>query len=109
MSEPLWVPSQKQVEFSNLTRFRAWLQARHGVVTDSYDDLYRWSISNIEDFWASIWEFTSLIASRQYDHVVQGSKIWNTRWFDGARLNFAENLLRYRDQKTASIGYAEGK
>jgi len=81
--------------------------------------LYRWSVEHIPDFWAAMWKFGEIKASREYDTVVDDlSKFPGAKWFVGARLNFAENLLRYRDdhdafifkgetQKSARISYAE--
>ncbi len=70
----------------------------------SYNDLYQWSIDRIPDFWAAMWDFAEIKASRKYDLVVDDLKKFpGARWFPGARLNFAENLLRYRDDKLAFI------
>jgi len=69
-----------------------------------YAALYRWSIENIPDFWAAMWDFVDIKASRPYDEVVDDLKNFpGARWFSGARLNFAENLLRFRDSRTALI------
>jgi acetoacetyl-CoA synthetase len=69
-----------------------------------YEPLYQWSIENIPDFWASMWEFAEIKASRSYDQVIDDvTKMPGAKWFSGARLNFAENLLRYRDDQVALI------
>ena len=69
-----------------------------------YDELYRWSIDNIEDFWAAIWDFGEVQASQKYKTVVDDlSKLPGAKWFPEARLNFAENLLRYRDDSEAFV------
>ncbi len=69
-----------------------------------YDPFYRWSIENIPDFWASMWEFAGIKASKSYDEVIDDvTRMPGARWFSGARLNFAENLLRYRDDQVALI------
>ncbi len=69
-----------------------------------YDSLYQWSIENIPDFWESMWEFGEIKASKPFDQVVDDpGKMPGARWFSGARLNFAENLLRYRDDQRAII------
>ncbi len=75
---------------------------------DSYDELYRWSVRNIPEFWESIWRLADIKHSATYRTVLSGTEMWNSRWFDGARLNFADNLLRYRDDRTAVIGLVEG-
>ena len=69
-----------------------------------YDGLYRWSINNIPDFWASMWDFGEVKAFRGYDQVIDDlTRMPGARWFSGARLNFAENLLRVRDDSPAII------
>ncbi|MDY6968766.1 MAG: acetoacetate--CoA ligase, partial [Spirochaetota bacterium] len=69
-----------------------------------YEELYEWSISDIEVFWKSLWDFLDITYSRTYDQVlVDGDKMPGAKWFVGSRLNFAENLLRYRDENTAII------
>jgi acetoacetyl-CoA synthetase len=69
-----------------------------------YDPLYQWSIENISDFWAAMWEFVDIKASKSYDQVIDDvTKMPGAKWFSGTRLNFAENLLRYRDDEVALI------
>ncbi|MCP4668733.1 MAG: AMP-binding protein, partial [Deltaproteobacteria bacterium] len=76
-----------------------------------YGPLYAWSVDNIPDFWASMWEFGEIIASAPFHQVIDDvTRMPGARWFKGARLNFAENLLRYRDDQVALIfkGEAQG-
>jgi acetoacetyl-CoA synthetase len=75
-----------------------------------YPSLYQWSIENIADFWATMWEFADIIASKPYDQVIDDTaKMPGAHWFSGARLNFAENLLRFRDDRVALIFKGEGQ
>jgi len=68
-----------------------------------------WSI-RFSDFWAGRWEFAEIKTSRNYDRVVDDpTKMPGTKWFEGAELNFAENLLWYRGDRTAMIFKGEGK
>ncbi|MDH5733762.1 MAG: acetoacetate--CoA ligase [Candidatus Bathyarchaeota archaeon] len=119
MREPLWVPSEERIKQANITRFIKIVNEKYDLETSSYNELYKWSVENIQDFWASMWEFGEIRASREYDIVVDRlTKFPSAKWFIGARLNFAENLLRYRDdhlafifkgetQKSAKMTYAE--
>jgi len=119
MSEPLWVPSEERVKQANITRFIGLVNEKHGFEIESYDQLCKWSIENIPEFWKLTWEFGEIKASRGYDVIVDDlDKFPGAKWFIGARLNFAENLLRYRDdhaafifrgetQKSARMTYAE--
>ena len=110
MEVPIWEPSEERKRAANMTRFMDFVNKRYGQSLNSYDDLYNWSVDNIPDFWASLWEFTDIKASKPYDAVVTDlDKMLGARWFPGARLNFAENLLRYRDDKIALIFKGEAQ
>jgi acetoacetyl-CoA synthetase len=75
-----------------------------------YASLYQWSIDNIPDFWAATWEFVEIKASKSYDQVIDDvTKMPGTKWFSGSRLNFAENLLRFRDDQTALVFRGEDR
>jgi len=104
MKVPLWEPSFARKRQANITRFIGLVNEKYGLEINSYAQLYNWSIENIPDFWATMWEFGGLKASRKYDEVVDDlRKFPGAKWFSGARLNFAENLLRYRDDHLAFI------
>jgi len=119
MGKLLWQPSRERIDQANITRFINFVNLRHSCKIDAYDGLYDWSIANIADFWAAVWEFTQVKASSPYNEVVDDlHRFPGAKWFAGARLNFAENLLRYRDdhiafifrgetQKAARMTYAE--
>ncbi|MEW6404396.1 MAG: acetoacetate--CoA ligase [Chloroflexota bacterium] len=104
MKEPLWIPSMDHVQQANITRFIGEVNHRHGLQIKNYAELYDWSVHVIEDFWAAIWEFAELKASQPYEAIADDlAKFPGVKWFPGARLNFAENLLRYRDGRVAFI------
>jgi acetoacetyl-CoA synthetase len=108
MKQPLWVPSEKRIRDANMTRFIPFVNDRYGTKFTDYFDLYQWSVSNIPDFWASVWDFVGIKASKKYDKVVEDmGKFPGTKWFPGAELNYAENLLRYRDDKVAIVAKCE--
>ncbi|MCK5554127.1 MAG: AMP-binding protein, partial [Deltaproteobacteria bacterium] len=104
MKKPLWTPSEERIEQANMTRFMEYVNEKYGKKLTSYNELYQWSVDNIPDFWATMWDFGQIRASQNYTLVVDDlSKMPGARWFIGAKLNFAENLLRYRDDRTALI------
>ncbi len=104
MKTPLWIPSDERKQQANITRFINTVNAKHNLNIASYSDLYSWSVNNIPDFWAEVWDFTEIKASQRYDQVVDDLKKFpGAKWFPGAKLNFAENLLRYRDDQVAFI------
>jgi len=110
MSKLLWQPSEAQIKASNMYRFMALINQRYGTSFDNYDGLYQWSVDHIPEFWKEMWDFASIKASVPYDQVIDdAAKMPGARWFDGARLNFAENLLRFRDDRLALVFRGEDK
>jgi len=108
MKTPLWTPSEERKQQANITRFIETINARHNLNLDSYADLYRWSVDKIADFWEEMWDFGGIVASQTHDQVVSDlSAFPGADWFPGARLNFAENLLHYRDDQLAFIFIGE--
>jgi acetoacetyl-CoA synthetase len=101
--QPLWRPSQQMRESSQLARFMSWAGERHGRAFSSYDELWRWSVEELETFWADVWEFCGVRASRPYERVLGAREMPGARWFEGAELNYAENLLAGRDAHTAAV------
>jgi acetoacetyl-CoA synthetase len=94
--EVLWQPSAAQREASELTRYMRWLATTRGVEVDSYDALWRWSVDELEDFWASLWEYFELEAAAPYTKVLADARMPGARWFDGARLNYTQHALRWK-------------
>ena len=98
MSVLMWKPSEKRVKESGMFRFMKLANFKN------YDELYRWSVGDIAGFWKLLWDFLDIKHSRKYDEVlVDGHKMPGAKWFPGARLNFAENLLRRHDNHPAII------
>jgi acetoacetyl-CoA synthetase len=110
MRTPLWTPSEERKKQTNMTQFIAYVNEKYGKEFTSYEELYQWSIDNIPDFWKTMWDFGQIRASREYDIIVDDlNKMPGAQWFIGAKLNFAENLLRYRDDKVALIFKGEAQ
>ncbi len=106
----LWQPSEERKNNSNISRFMKQANDKYSLKLDGYADLYQWSVDNREDFWALVWEFGGVIASRPYERVLEDSPtMMGAKWFVGSRLNFAENLLRYRDDRDALVFKGEGQ
>lgn len=104
MRTPLWMPSEERKRQANITRFMDKVNAQQKLNLTSYPELYQWSVQNIPDFWARMWDFAEIKASKPYDQVIDDLKKFpGAKWFPGTRLNFAENLLRYRDDQLAFI------
>jgi acetoacetyl-CoA synthetase len=110
MAEFLWKPSEERIQKTNMYRFMNVVNAKYGKTFTEYSSLYKWSIENIAEFWKTFWDFSDIKVSAPYTHVVDDSaKMPGAKWFSGARLNFAENLLRYRDEKIALVFTSEGR
>ncbi|KZZ58006.1 acetoacetyl-CoA synthetase [Oleiphilus sp. HI0125] len=92
---PLWAPTQDQIDQANITKFGTWLGAQHGIYLDNYEAIYNWSIAHPDLFWSAIWEYYDVIGSRSAQIVSEITQMPGARWFPQARLNFAENMLRY--------------
>ena len=110
MTEVLWRPSKEAVQRSQMNQFRLFVNERFGLNLREAFELYDWSVAAIADFWAAMWDFSHIIASQHYREVVDdATKMPGAKWFASARLNFAQNLLRHRDDRTALIFRGEGQ
>ena len=110
MAKKLWQPTAELIENANITRFMRYVNQRYGKTFADYDALWEWSVDAVSDFWSAMWDFVSIIHSRGYEQVVDDPyKLPGATWFPGAELNFAENLLRYRDDHTALVFKSEAK
>ena len=110
MNPILWTPTQDQVNASQMEAFRNQVNSRFNIDLKNYFDLYEWSISNISDFWKAVWGFMAIEFSADYKQVVDDdSKMPGAQWFNGVKMNFAENLLRIRSEKPAIHFKGEGQ
>ena len=106
-NKPMWQPNPDRARQTAMARFLAQVAARHGI-DKNYHALYRWSIESRDVFWATVWDFVDIRASQKWDDILEnGDAMPGARWFVGSRLNFAENLLKRRDDHAALIGVGE--
>ncbi|XP_038229523.1 acetoacetyl-CoA synthetase [Dermochelys coriacea] len=109
-SRVMWEPDSKRN--TQMDRFRAGLVGACGLRLANYNELYQWSVESYSDFWAEFWKFSEIVFSHLYDEVVDPSKgIADVpEWFKGSRLNYAENLLKHKENdKIALYAAKEGK
>ncbi|XP_069071475.1 acetoacetyl-CoA synthetase [Pleurodeles waltl] len=109
-SQALWFPDSKRN--TNMDRFRTSLEESYGVRLANYNELYQWSVESYPDFWAEFWNFSGIVASCPYDEVIDRSLgIADVpEWFKGSRLNYAENLLKHKENdKIALYAAREGR
>lgn len=102
----LWRPDPQRVERSTIVRFQRWLAAERGVVVDGYDELWRWSVDDLEGFWAAIWDFFDVRARTPYERVLGRREMPGAEWFPGATLNYAEHIFGGRDDAAVAIRHA---
>ena len=104
----MWQPTEEQINNSQMMDYMQLVNQKFGLSLKKYSQLYDWSIEKAEDFWGSFWEYSQIIHHSPYSQVVDDlGKMPGAKWFDGATLNFTENLLRYRDDKIAILFQGE--
>ena len=104
MGELLWRPSEQRIKGSNMYRFMQGVNQNYGTDFNDYEALYQWSVEHLEAFWTEMWRFAEIRPQAGSARVIDNPAIMpGAHWFPDSRLNFAENLLRCRDDKTALI------
>ena len=104
----MWQPTEEQINNSQMMDYIQFVNQKFRLSLKDYSQLYDWSIERAEDFWGSFWEYSKIIYNSPYSDVVDDiTKMPGAKWFEGATLNFAENLLRHRDDKIAIHFYGE--
>jgi acetoacetyl-CoA synthetase len=106
---PLWTPSEEQIRATGMTAFREAANARWGLRMDDYAALHAWSVDQPEQFWQSVWTFGGVVGEPGEVVLENGDRMPGARWFPQARLNYAENLLRRRDDTDAIVFWGEDK
>jgi acetoacetyl-CoA synthetase len=97
----LWSPAPERVEAATITRF-----ARAVGRDGPYDELWRWSVTDLEGFWGAVWDFFEVRASAPYERVLGRREMPGAQWFPGARLSYAEHFFRGRDDDAVAIRHA---
>ncbi|MBM7335605.1 MAG: acetoacetate--CoA ligase [Alcanivorax sp.] len=96
---PLWRPDAARVENARLTHYQRWLSAEKGLVFDDYQSLWAWSVEHLEDFYESLWRYFDIRHSAPYERVLDGLTMPGAKWFEGARLNLAEQVFRHHENE----------
>uniref|UniRef100_A0A6Q2ZK12 Acetoacetyl-CoA synthetase n=1 Tax=Esox lucius TaxID=8010 RepID=A0A6Q2ZK12_ESOLU len=102
-SKVLWYPDSKKN--TQMDRFRTQVNRDFGLNLADYNGLYQWSVESYPEFWAEVWRFCGVVCSRMYEEVVDVSKRISDvpEWFKGSRMNYAENLLKHKDQDKVAL------
>jgi acetoacetyl-CoA synthetase len=105
---PLWQPSQDAIATTNLTRYMRWLESEAYGSFQGYQELWAWSVRELDRFWESIWRFHDVRALRPYDAIREGTGMPGTTWFPGAQLNYAQHMFRNATlDRPAFLWYSE--
>src|SRR3954470_20479577 len=96
----LWEPTEESKDDAEITRYMRWLDRGF----ETYDELWRWSVDDLEGFWASLWDYFGIEGS--YERVLAGREMPGAQWFPGAGLNYAEHLLRQGQAGETAIVHA---
>jgi acetoacetyl-CoA synthetase len=103
----LWEPTEEQIEHATITRFARWVaETRDLDVADDYHKLWRWSVEDVEGFWAAIWEFFDVQSESGYDKVLGSREMPGAEWFPGATVSYARHIFRGRDDADVAIRHA---
>jgi acetoacetyl-CoA synthetase len=102
----LWQPSPERVERATLTRYTRWLEDRLGHTFDSYDELWRWSVDELDGFWRSVWDYCDVQADGSPERVLGRREMPGAEWFPDVRLNYAEHVFRDKADGDVAIRHA---
>ena len=105
--ETLWTPAAERMAHSRLHHYMRWLDGTRGLRFDGYESLRRWSTSDLEGFWASIWDYFEIEARQPYERVLGQRTMPGAKWFPGARLNYVDHALRSDAGRLAIIARSE--
>jgi acetoacetyl-CoA synthetase len=93
----LWEPSEDFKQNARISDYMAWLKSEKGLTFDDYNGLWEWSVTDVEDFWASVWVYCGVEASRPYERVLGNREMPGAEWFTGAELNYARHVLKHAE------------
>jgi acetoacetyl-CoA synthetase len=103
----LWSPPDEALDESEMGRFLDYVTDNYGVTAASYEELWHWSVENIDRFWAAVWDFFEIHEHDPYDEVLADAEMPGARWFPGATLNYAEHVLRCDDDRVAIVARSQ--
>ena len=104
--EKLWVPADELVERSRLREFMRWLRSERGLGFATYDELWQWSVDDLEAFWSAIWDFFEVQADGEYERALGSREMPGAEWFAGTSLNYAEHVFAGKDEADIAILHA---
>ncbi len=104
--KPLWTPTPERIQRSQLYRYMTWLKQNRGLDFKDYDALYRWSVTETEPFWDSLWQFYDVKTHKPYSKVLADASMPGAKWFTGAEVNYVDQVMRHVTDSRPAILYA---
>ncbi|HLR69408.1 MAG TPA: acetoacetate--CoA ligase [Virgibacillus sp.] len=102
----LWEPTHNRMQQSNIYAYMKWLKQHKELDFQDYHSLWKWSVDELEDFWASIWDYFDIQSNKPYQNVLTTHKMPGAKWFPEATINYTEHIFRNRNQKKPAIIHA---
>ena len=99
----LWEPTEAVKNRANITKYLKWLDSEKGLSFKDYNSLWEWSVTEVEDFWQTLWHFFDIKASKPYRRILSDRKMPGAKWFDGSELNYAEHVLCHMSSERPAL------
>ena len=110
MTEALWAPDENKIKKSYITALKKKINVQYSLDLKTYNDLYEWSVNNISLFWEVLWYDLDIIYSKNFKYVIDDvNKMPGANWFFESKLNFSENLLRYKNSNDIALKFCNEK
>ena len=100
---PIWQPTPERIRTAQLTRYTDWLARECGLAFEDYEALWRWSITDLEGFWRSVWDYFALHSDAPFERALAHRAMPGARWFEGARLNYVQQVMRHATEARCAI------
>ena len=103
----IWEPSDSLIADANLTKYMKWLSLNYDKTFHDFESLREWSVTDLDDFWTSIWEYFDVTFYVGFDKAIEDHVMPGTRWFEGSFVSYSHEILRRRDDSLAIMGKTE--
>ncbi|MEP9384252.1 acetoacetate--CoA ligase [Nocardioides sp. KR10-350] len=107
--ELLYEPSRELYDAANVWPYLDWLREHRGVDLKTWDELHRWSVEELEEFWGSLWDYFVIKAHSPYTRVLSSRQMLGARWFEGATINYAEHAFGRPDDEVAVVAHSQSR
>lgn len=102
MENAAWIPDDATIDAAKITAFRQWLTHERGLRFDDYNDLWRWSVNDLEGFWSAVWDYFQIPGSG-FTRALASARMPGAEWFPGVRLNYVDQVFRHASDARPAI------